>query len=342
MQRAHRTSQSGRRGLTLVELLLVVTIIGIVAGIGLGMFASFDPARRAARGLVANALRQTRNTAIANGAPARVVVDPATGAVRPEAFVVAGTWRFETEALEGARGVDGIPNGFPGAYLSDGFVGQALDLDLGPRGAHVAIDLSVDPIFQLTRGVRLGFAVRPESLGDADVVDVGGVVRAKVRRDGSVEFSAVTLRIDDLGRPVKGETIRVRTPPAVLEPARWTRVELRYDLRRLVALVEGVPVAERAETRELWTITSALKVGGGRQRFEGRVDDLVLSVVTRGEAVVLPKSAVFETVDPIEVRFDASGGLDPVVHARPVEIPILFDDGERATVRVRTLGTVES
>ncbi|MGB0333482.1 MAG: prepilin-type N-terminal cleavage/methylation domain-containing protein, partial [Planctomycetota bacterium] len=40
-------------GFTLVELLLVMTLIGIVLGVGLGSFASFDPARGAARGLVA-------------------------------------------------------------------------------------------------------------------------------------------------------------------------------------------------------------------------------------------------------------------------------------------------
>ncbi len=33
---------------------------------------------------------------------------------------------------------------------------------------------------------------------------------------------------------------------------------------------------------------------------------------------------------------------DPLLHARPVEIRLLFDDGTRETVVVRTLGTVES
>ena len=128
----------------------------------------------------------------------------------------------------------------------------------------------------------------------------------------------------------------------MIEPGRWTRVELRYDLRRLVAMVDGVPVAERDETRELWELSGALVFGGGRQRFIGRLDDVVLSVVSSGDRVVLPRRVMFEATDPFEVRFDDGGSLDPVFHARPMEIILLFDDGSRETVLVRTLGTVES
>ena len=331
-----------RRGFTLVELLLVVTILGIVLGVALGTFASFDPGRRAARGLIANALRQARNTAISRGAPARVMFDPASGTARIEGFTVAGTWRFETESLDGARGLGGLADGFPNEFLSEGFVGKALDLDLGPRGAKVRVDLSEDPIFALSRGLRLTFAIRPASLGDADVIDVGGVVEAATRRDGSVSFKVVTRRIDELGRPVQGEAITLRTPPGALVADKWTSIELRYDQRRLVAMVDGVPVAERDATRPLWEIGGALQFGGGRQRFAGRLDDVVLSVVQVADPVKLPKSVIFDAKTRFEVRFDEGGARDPVFHARPVEVPLLFEDGSRETVFVRTLGTVES
>ena len=123
-----------RGGFTIMELMVVMLIMGLVLGAGIGAFASFDPGSSAARGLVANALRQARNEAVAHRAPARVAFDPETGSMRSEGYRVVGTWRFEEESLPGAGGVDGFPDGFPGTILSDdGFIGRALDLDLGGR-----------------------------------------------------------------------------------------------------------------------------------------------------------------------------------------------------------------
>lgn len=319
-----------------------MAILGIVMGVTLGTFASFDPGRRAARGLVTNALRQARNTAVAQRAPARVVFDPESGRAATEGYVIAGTWRFETPSLTGARDVNGYADGFPGEYLSAGFVGKALDLDLGPRGSKVTIDLSDDPIFRLRRGFRLAFAIRPAALADARVIDLGKVVEGNARQDGSMEFKIATRRTDELGRSVPGETVTLRTGPAALDAGAWTQIEVIYDMQRMIVTANGVPVAERAETRELWDVSGALVLGGGRQRFRGRMDDLVLSVVTGEEDIQLPRSARFRAKGPFEVRFDESGGLDPVFHARPVGIELEYDDGTVETVTVRTLGTVES
>ncbi|GEM_PF-587349 len=333
----------GAAGFSLLELLLVMALLGIVMGVGLGSFASFDPGRGAARGLVANALRQTRNTAVERGAPARILIDHSRATVRSEAFAVAGTWRFEDQALAGARGVNGVADGFPGAFLAeDGYVGRALDLDLGPRGAKVQIDLSSDPIFDLASGFRLSAVLRPAAFVDADVIDLGKVVRVKARSDGSVTFELTTQRDDGLGRAVKGETITLQSGGGVLEPGHWTQLELRYDRRRVVALADGVPVAERAESRPIWRLEGGLVLGGGRRRFAGCVDDVVLSVITVGDEVVLPKSAEFVANGPTEVRFDESGALDPVFHAGPVGIELIFDDGRSELITVRALGTVDA
>ena len=94
-----------RGGFTIMELMVVMLIMGLVLGAGIGVFASFDPGSSAARGLVANALRQARNEAVAHRAPARVAFDPETGSMRSEGYRVVGTWRFEEESLPGAGGV---------------------------------------------------------------------------------------------------------------------------------------------------------------------------------------------------------------------------------------------
>ena len=230
METSASSTQSTRpasSGFTLLELLLVMGLLGTILGIGLGTFASFDPARRAARGLVANALRQARNEAVANRASARVSFDPETRTVTSEGSAVAGTWRFETPALEGAREIDGLAQGFPGTMLTeDGFVGRALDLDLGERGCRVVVDLQSEPLFQLRRGFRLSCALRPKSLKASTILDFGGVLTLESVADGSVRFTVVTRRVDELGRPFAGEAVVVKTAPGAIEAGRWSQVEV--------------------------------------------------------------------------------------------------------------------
>jgi prepilin-type N-terminal cleavage/methylation domain-containing protein len=336
------SQHTSRSGFTLLELLLVMGLLGTILGIGLGTFASFDPGRRAARGLVANALRQARNEAVANRAPARVMFDPETRTVTSEGTAVAGTWRFETPQLTGAREINGLAQGFPGTMLTgDGFVGSALDLDLGERGCRVVIDMTSEPLLQLRRGFRLSCALRPKVLKASTILDFGGVLTIESVADGSIRFSVVTRRVDELGRAFPGEAVVVKTAPGAIEAGRWSQVEVRYDGRWLSALSDGVPVAMREESRELWDVEKPLVIGGARSGYNGQIDDLVVIVAKEGEQFILPSSVEFEAKEPFEVRFDEGGGLDPVAHARPVEIGLSFSDGTRDSLSVQMFGTVE-
>ena len=338
----YRCARGDTGGFTLLELLIVIGLLGTILGVGLGTFASFDPARRAARGLVANALRQARNEAVANRAPSRVVFDPVERTVQQEGTVVAGTWRFETPDLEGARALSGYADNSPGSFLTDhGFVGKALDTTLGARGAKVIFDLSTEPLFQVRRGFRLACALRPATLNAAQILDFGGVVRVDSFGDGSIGFTVVTRRVDELGRSSPGEEVKVRTAPGAIEVGRWSQIEVRYDGRWLSALADGVPVAMREETRELWDVELPLTIGGGRSAFQGQLDDLIIVVAKENESIKLPDSVEFERKEPFEIRFDEGGGLDSVAHAQPVEIVLLFDDGTRDSLTVQTYGTVE-
>lgn len=328
--------------MTLMELMLVIVILGILMGVAVGGFASFDPGQRAARGLIANTLRQARNDAVAHRAPSRVIFDPTNQTVRTEGYAVAGTWRFETASLKGANEANGTPSGFADTFLSDeGFIGKALDLSYGGRGARVVFDIGSDPIFNVRRGFRMSAALRAASLSDSAIVNLGGVVTMAARTDGSVEFSVITRQTDELGRSRAGEQLQLRTTPGVLTPDRWVEVELSYDRRRLTATANGVPVAERVESRELWDLDGKLTVGGGRRAFVGRVDDLVLSVARAEDSIRLPSAASFAALKPFEVRFDEGGRLDPVVHPDPVEIELSFQDGSSESLRVLRMGTVE-
>ena len=329
-------------GFTLLELLLVIGIIGLLAGIGLGMFATFDPGRRAAVGLVQNVLRQAHQTAVARRAPELVRIDAASGTLVAEALEVAGTWHFETPDLAGGRGLAATSRGFPGEPLtSSGYTGRALDFEQGGRTAEVRIDLGADPLLDPRRGFSLDVALRPARLAAAKVVDLGGIVQLLVRADGGLDGRITTRRVDELGREVAGPPVTVRSAPGALRPGRWTRVTLGYDRRELALFADGVPLGVRAEERELWDPKGPLSLGNPGGGWAGALDQRVLATVRASEAFVLPQGVTFASDAPQIVRYLAGGSLDPALHAERVSLALVFDDGSRDLVVVNPFGTVE-
>jgi prepilin-type N-terminal cleavage/methylation domain-containing protein len=337
-----RSTVARRRGFTLLELLLVMGLIGVIAGIGLGMFASFDPGRRAALGLVQNVLRQAQQSAVARRAPAAVRIDTVSSTLTAEALEVAGTWHFETPSLEGGRGIDAIPFDFPGDFLtSDGYTGSALDFTRGSRRSRVQVELDEDPLLDPRRGFSLDVALRAEALSTAKLIDLGTVVQISVRADGGVDGRMVTRRLDDVGREVAGPPIVVRSGPGALRMGRWTRVTLAYDRRELTLSADGVLLASRGEERDLWNLSGPLVLGDPQQGWQGALDQLVLATVRASEEYTLPESVRFDARTPKLVRFLAGGSLDPALHAGTVEFGLEFDDGGKDEVVVNLFGTVE-
>lgn len=339
-----RGGRLSRSGFTLMELVVSLTIIGIVLGAGLGFVSSFDPGANAARGLVVNALRQARNDAIARRAPASVRLDPADGSVTARGYAVAGTWRFEPDAMGGAGDLPMTLHGFDGqsATTERGHIGDALDLTRGSGGCRMEVDLSEDPIFRLRDGFRLRLALRASELRSGQVIDLGETLTLDVAPNGGLEVEVVTLASDEVGRARRGAKVRLLSPPGLLVPGRWRKIELRYDRRALCILADGVEVARRPESRALAPLDGPMVIGDRRAAFQGQVDDVVLSVARQSERVLIPGTAVLGMAAPLEVWFDGTGQLDPVQHPAPVEIDIEGAEGVSVgSVRVLRAGTVQ-
>lgn len=337
------SAQSTRAGgFTLLELMVTLVLMGVVLGAGIGAITSFDPSRHAARGVVMNTLRQARNEAIAFGAAARVEFDPGASTMRSIGFRVAGTWRFEGGDVAGSAGLPATVHGLEdGRVHQDGFIGDALDLARGAPRARVEIDLTGDPIHTLRRGFRVSFAVRPEPGGaEGMLLDYGGVLGIEAVRGGAIDVRLATSGTDEYGRAREGERIRLLSPAGVLRGGRWAQVELRYDRERVSLHVNGVAVAERLDTRPVWQSDGRLTIGGGRRAFQGRIDDLVLSVVRVEQAVPMPGSTLLTASEPFDVRFDETGQLDAMHHAGPVVIGLEFGDGRQESVEVMPAGTI--
>ncbi len=339
MEADRRAWQTGarERGLTLLELLLVMALIGLLLGIGTGAFATLDFGRRAAVGLVQNVVRSARNAALARSAPARVRIDVKRGTIRAEAMEVVGTWRFESERLRGAFGLDGLLQG--AEIEAQGFIGQALTLS-GSRAAYAEFAVQQDPSFDLRDGFALECALRPEADGGG-VLSLGQAAGVSLSAEGVLRGWFTTEVESSTGERRAGGRIFVESPPGALVPGRWSRVLVQYDRRLLRAWVDGVEVGRTEEVQPVWQLGGPLRIGDPRGSFGGAVDDLSVSVVAAGEEAELPQSVRFGSGTPAEIVFDARGHLDREVHRERIAFDLVFEDGTTAPLRVGLYGTVE-
>jgi len=105
--------------------------------------------------------------------------------------------------------------------------------------------------------------------------------------------------------------------------------------------LEGIELARAEEQAPVWSVDGALKIGDAQSGFAGAIDALVISAVSAGAEVRLPEGVRFAPDVPKEIRFDSGGNLEREVHADPVVIGLVYQDGTTATVRVGLYGTVE-
>lgn len=341
---ARRTLRAGRSGMTLLELLLVMALIGVLMGAGVGLLSSLNLGERAAKGLVQSVIRAARNSAVARGAGARVRLDPNLGTIRAEALEVVGTWHFEGsgEVVRGAFEIDGTNLG--AAYVDDGFVGRALGFQRGGR-ARVEIPLQLYSAYDFEQGFRVEFALRLEGSGGGRVLRIGETIGIDATDAGGLKCWFVPKVLDSTGREMKGGRISFEVPSGALASGVWRRVAFEYDRRALAVELDGVVVELEDEApREgapVWSIDAPLTIGDPQSGFNGSIDSLVLSAVAASEETQLPEAVRFDPSAPPEVRFDAGGNLDRSVHREPVVITLIYADGKTYPVRIGMYGTVE-
>jgi len=325
--------------MTLLELLLVISLLALNMGVGAGLFTRIDLSDRVARPMVENALRSAHNWSIARGAPARVRLDPKLGTIDTEGLSVVGTWHFEALPARGAFGLDSTGEG--GVLIEDGFQGKALSFaGLGSRSG-LTIPVTDDPAFNLTQGFVVRCAVRVQHGSGGSLLQIGGAVGLDVGTDGSLSGWFQTALEEQDSAPRKGGRIGVTTDPAALRGERWAQVELAYDRRQLTLKVDGVELVARDEESGVWHLEGPMVLSPGQVAFPGAIDALVVSAVAANETAQLPQNYRFAADVPREVRFRPGGGLDRTFHSRQVEIVLEHLDGRRETVRVQPYGTVE-
>jgi hypothetical protein len=322
--------------MTLLELLMVMVLLGLLLGLGVGIFSSLDFGRRQALSLVQNVVRSARNSAVARAAPARVRIDRDAGTLSAEALDVAGTWHFEGERLAGAFGLDGRLAG--ARIVDDGYIGRALSFS--SRADYAEVPVQDDPGFDLRGGFSIECALRLDGPQSGGVLDVGGVAGLAVGGGGVLRAWLVPEVVGSTGEPRGGGRIHVESPPGLLPAGAWRRVRFEYDRRLSRLYVDGVEVARTDEVAPVWRLEGPLRLGDPRGSFSGSIDALVVGVVAASESATLPDTVHFGPDAPGEILFDARGHLDREVHAQPLAFGLAFDDGSAETVRVGLYGTV--
>lgn len=326
-------------GFTLVELLLVIGILAIVFGLGFGAITRVRIGEQVALSAVQNTLRSARNWAVAQRAPARATFDRATGAMLAQGTRVVGTWRFESEAFEGAFGITGVH--FGGNIVERGFRGKALSFAGAPPRSRVEFPLQLDPACVLRDGFEVALAVRQEEDGGGPLLAFGESIGIETDSDGSVHAWFAPEIVDDHGALLRGGKLTVKSDTRALRPGRWAELRLAYDRHELVLEIDHVVCAARREVAPVWKAEGPLVLSPANEAFGGALDDLVVGTVQTGEELRLPARVAFGAKTSSEVRFAPGGALDREKHSEPVVITIEYEDGRTDEARVSLFGVVE-
>lgn len=338
-QRAHAapSSRANRAGFTLIELMVVITLIALLLGMGLGVFSRIDLADRVAVSQVQSVLRSAHNWSLAREAPARVVLDAKARTIRAEGLLVVGTWHFESFA--GAFGIDAAQ--FGGELVPNGFQGQALSFAGQPSRSRVDIPIQGRSEYDFGRGFSVRCAIRPAGQHGGQLYDVGGCMGLETTDDGAIRAWFTPERVDEFGARSRGGRIPLATDEGLLPPDHWTVVEIQYDQSHFRILVDGEPAAEVAETAPVSTVAGPFVLSPGDRAFPGAIDSLVVSVVAGEDVSELPRGVTFAKGAPDEILFTADGRLDRARHKEPVRFQLEFDDGHQEPIVINTYGSIE-
>jgi|GEM_PF-4159780 len=345
--RHHRsTPAAARRGLTLLELLMVMTIVGIVFGLGLGAVSTMDPGKGADADLVRGALRSARSNALAERHPAAVEVltDPDTQrtTLRVRRMRTVGTWHFERPDGRGTSGLSAEPT--RGAdQVDDGYLGRAIGLFGTAPDARVEIALHTLSRFDVRDGFSFDLFVRREDERGGTILRLGkrtAIASLEATDRGGLLAWVVPLYRDSTGRELPGGRVDLRLPEGTVERDRWTRLTFMYDGAHVRLLVDGFLAGITPCEGPLAPLDEPLVLGGEPAPFPGSIDNLVMRTVDTSDPLPLSQNAVWPEDLPRRIQFDADGSLDAQLHGgRPLELVLPTDLEE--PIRIGRLGVVQ-
>ncbi len=325
-------------GFTLVEMLVVLSIITILLGVSVGTLQRNVPRRDLARNELMDKLRRARLFAVAEQAPAWVRLTRGTEEEWPVVTAlgrkVVGTWHLEGLDAEGfprpgtAYGAEEDPRGVIGKalWLSGA---EPSYLDLGTAGSYESEAGLACELFVKLRGSR-----------QRVLFSKGEVFRVLVENDGSL---SATVRLRGPEEDGKAQPVfeTVSTEAGAVEPERWEKVAASFDGLVLRLAVNDIVAAEHR--LECWSKVlvdprAPLWVGSAQEPFQGSLDEVKFANYSAETSEPLVDMSVLGNVD--QVRFAPGGELDPSFHSGAAEVGLVALGGAEVWVRVGLLGDV--
>ena len=323
-------------GYTLIELLAVIAIIGILAGVGVGFM------RRRGHGLSTaivqfkDLVRAARQRAKSTRAASRLIIQPAAGEDAGERVRVimigsrlATEWNFDS-SVQPTRSSSGLLGELVGATVEKGGRhGHALFCDAELRQHGLFAVVAKDSAFDFRKGFSVSFdlwldkRVRcvPFRLGQSIeiVVDSSGLPKATIAMVGQGDQIGVVLRLGG------------RSP---LPLKSWVRLGLTVDGQRASLAVDSIEQDARPISNDVYYDRQGLLLlSAGDQPVPGRIDSVRIFGYEILSESYLPDFVQFMD-GPKTLNFGQNGMLDPRYHSDLPRIrfrleediaPILFD-----------------
>lgn len=297
MERARR-DRPRRGAFTLLELMLVMVLLGIVAGIGLAGFDRIDPGYRALESSLTSFVESSRDRARGSGYPV-VLSLRAADPDRP-ARMQRAVFRPVLEAsFEGRfRGREGVEVRGDAELDLRGRFGAGLDLAPGGEAIFAGRGLP-----DLSRGFSMSFDFRDRDLNGGEMLHWEGLLDLRLRRGGVLEV------ILQAGDGDFYQDVRLELPPDAIKSGRWQAMRLTAVDQELVVHVDGKVVARTTTPPVLGSPRAAMRFGSMERGWAGMIDEVEVLARTIENGPELPDEVTLEAILP--VHFDRHGTLDP-------------------------------
>ena len=287
-------------GLTLLELMVVVGVIGVLTGLGLG-FVGQSSGYAEARAVIGAELRLAALDARARGLPTEVEIrageDGELGYVRTRALTPVAVFGFEPGQRPAASDID--PH-FGGVSVARGRFGFARAIQEGESGAPLHVPL---PPAAVDFGD--GFAIRMDLWLDkrepGQLLTFGQGLEATLDADARPRVRFVTRGSD--GRA--GAAFNLRSEIG-LPLRRWCTLEIAANGSEFWCSLNGRDLARvSARGRILQSASDALEVLPTDEPLTAIVDEVQLFAYSFTEPSLFDQGIVVQK--PVRILFDASG-----------------------------------